>query len=508
MNDPWEGPGGETERGHEVARPARETGPVVPVILSGGAGARLWPLSREYRPKPLIDLPGHSETLFQATLRRLRALDDGEMPLEAPIVVCNAAHRFPTAQQLAATGTAPGAVLLEPVGRNTAPAAAAAAFEALARYSGRADPVLLVLPADHAIDDEARFAAAVRAAVREARAGRLAAFGVAADRPETGYGYIVPGGPTGGGGVRVVEAFTEKPDAARAAALIEAGALWNSGIFTFGATRYLQELGRFAPAVREAAQAAHDRAAQDLGFLRLEAAAFATAPAVSVDCAVMERTADAVMVPLDAGWSDIGSWTAVANRLARDPNGNAVEGDALLVNSRDSCIVAAGGRLVAAVGLEGCIVVDAEDAVLVAAGHAAQDVSWAVERLEAEGRREARTDRRVWRPWGCYTVVAGGPGFQVKRIAVDPGQSLSLQMHRRRTEHWTVVRGEALVIIDDKQVILRANQSVEIPRWATHRLENPGSELLEVIEVQCGSYLGEDDIVRFEDAYGRIDASG
>ena len=474
--------------------------PVTPVLLSGGAGSRLWPLSREHHPKQLLALVDE-HTLLQATARRLAALG----PLRDPIVVCNEEHRFLVAEQLRGVGVAAGAIVLEPVGRSTAAAVAAAAREALARSGEGEEPLLLVLPADHVIADEARFAAALRDALREAAAGRLVTFGVAPTGPESGYGYIRAGAPTGAGaGARVVDRFVEKPSAGRAAAWIEAGGwYWNSGMFVFGAARYLRELGAHAAEVRAAAGAAHEKAVRDGGFLRLHAESFAAAPALSVDHAIMEHTSDAVVVPLDAGWSDVGSWTALAELAEGDAAGNVTRGDVLLEGGTRGTYVHGGGRLVAVVGVADCVIVDSADALLVAGRDAAQGVREVVARLRGAGREEHRSHRKVYRPWGSYDSVHHGEGFQVKHITVDPGQRLSLQMHHHRAEHWVVVRGAALVTRDDETFLLRENQSTYIPRGARHRLENPGDEPLQLIEVQTGAYLGEDDIVRFEDAYGR-----
>lgn len=474
---------------------------MVPVILSGGAGSRLWPLSREHHPKQLIRLLGE-HTLLQATVRRLAALECAQ----PPIVVCNEEHRFMVAQQLRDIGVVPSAIVLEPVARNTAPAIAAAAFEALARSGEGGSPILLVLPADHVIRSEARFARAVQTAVREARAGRLVTFGVVPACPETGYGYIKTGPPgVVGNEARRVDGFVEKPDADRAAAWVEAGGyLWNSGMFVFGAVEYARELGAHAESVRNAVEAAHRKATNDLDFVRLDAEAFARSPAVSVDHAIMERTSNAVVVPLDAGWSDIGSWTGLSALLERDSEGNTIRGDVILEASRDTSVFA-GDRMVAAVGMKGCVIVDTADAVLVADKSAAQDVAKVVKRLEAEGRDECRIHRKVHRPWGSYDVVHSGDGFGIKLIAVDPGQSLSLQMHHHRAEHWTVVRGTARVTRGAKTFTLAENESTFIPPRVTHRLENPGPAPLELVEVQTGPYLGEDDIVRFEDSYGRAE---
>lgn len=474
---------------------------MVPVILSGGAGSRLWPLSRELRPKQLIAL-ADEHTLLQGTARRLASLDAAR----PPIVVCNEAHRFMVAEQLEAVGVTPAAILLEPAGRNTAPAIAAAAFEAIARSDEGDDPVLLILPSDHVVRDEARFAVAVRQAVTEAARGRIALLGVVPGWAETGYGYIMAGEPVGEGcGARIVERFTEKPNAEDAASWLRAGnCYWNSGMFAFTAHRYLRELDIHAGSIRRAVEKSHERALLDLGFLRLDAECFAGSPAVSVDYAVMERVSDAVVVPLDAGWSDVGSWSSLSELSTEDEAGNVVHGNAILEGARNS-YVRSDRRLVAAVGVDDLVIVDTPDALLVAEKKASQDVKKVVKRLEGGNREEHRTHRKVYRPWGNYDSVHGGDGFKIKHIVVQPGQRLSLQAHRHRAEHWVVVRGEARVTRDGETFTLLANQSTFIPKGVKHRLENPGTSPLEIIEVQTGSYLEEDDIERFEDAYGRAD---
>ena len=477
--------------------------PVFPVILSGGVGRRLWPLSRRRHPKQFIAFGGE-HTLLQSTARRLDLLE----AVQPPIVVCNAEHRFLAAEQLHAIGVAPEVIALEPVGRNTAPAIAVAALEARVRYGDSEEPIVLVLPSDHVIRRGEPFARAVRAAVEEAAAGRLVTFGVAPDRAETGYGYIRAGAPTGASGAALaVERFVEKPDAARAAAWVEAGGwYWNSGMFAFEAARYLRELGAHAEAVRDAAEEAHGKARRTCDFLKLDAESFARSPAISVDRAVMEHTADAVVVPLDAGWSDVGSdAVSLAALLAPDgpdEEGNVTRGDVILEGTRDTCVLG-GDRLVAVAGVEGLVVVDTPDAVLVARASALHEVAAVTERLERTGRDEYRSHRKVRRPWGAYDSVHGGDGFKVKHITVDPGQRLSLQMHHRRAEHWIVVRGAARVTRGEEVFAVPENQSVHIPAGVRHRLENPGPATLHLIEVQVGDYLGEDDIVRFEDAYGR-----
>ncbi len=470
-----------------------------PVILSGGAGTRLWPLSRELYPKQFIPLL-EAHTPFQSTVRRLASLD----AVEAPIVVCNESHRFMVAEQMDALGATPSAVLLEPAGRNTAPAVAAAALEALALGDRGHDVLLLVLPADHVMSEPHRFAAAVRAAVLEAAAGHLVTFGVAPAHADTGYGYIKAAGATGvSDDGRRVERFVEKPDAAEAAGFLrEGGYYWNSGLFAFSAAVFLRELGVHAPAVNEAAAQAHRAAVRDAGFLRLGAVPFAASPAVSVDHAIMERTAAAVMVPLAAGWSDIGSWAALADLGEKDVAGNVVHGDTVLEGVRDTCI-RAGERLVAAVGVSDLVIVDTGDVVLVAGRDAARDMERVVAVLRSAGRREHRVHREVRRPWGTFRDLRVGDGFKVRLIVVRPGHALSLQSHEHRSEHWTVVRGRARVTRGEATLVLSENQSTCISRGMKHRLANPGTVPLEVVEVQCGSYLEEDDIVRYEDAYGR-----
>ena len=442
---------------------------------------------------------------MQATVQRLAALDC----VSAPIVVCSDEHRFLVAQQLEAIDVAPSAILLEPVSRNTAPAIAAAAFEALAQNGEGESPVLLILPADHVIRAEARLAGAVRIAVREARAGKLVTFGVVPTRPETGYGYIKAELPsTTESEARAVGGFVEKPDVERAAAWVEEGDyFWNSGMFVFGAVEYLQELGVHSPAVRDAAKAAHQKATQNLEFVRLHTDSFTGSPAISVDRAIMERASNVVMVPLDAGWSDIGSWTGLSELLDRDKEGNTTQGNVVLEATRDTSVFA-GDRMVAAVGMKDCVIVDTPDAVLVADKGADQDVRKVVDRLKGEERHEYKVHRKVSRPWGYYDVVHSGEGFKVKLIVIDPGQRLSLQMHHHRAEHWTVVRGTARVTRGDETFIVAENQSTHIPPRVKHRLENPGTLPLELVEVQLGPYLGEDDIVRFEDAYGRASPRG
>ncbi|KFN45727.1 mannose-1-phosphate guanylyltransferase/mannose-6-phosphate isomerase [Arenimonas metalli] len=487
---------------------------IIPVLLSGGSGTRLWPLSRETHPKQFQPLVGE-QSLLQATWRRLAGMPGAA----APIVVANEEHRFMVAEQLRQLGVTPAALLLEPVGRNTAPAIAAAAMQAQA---GGADPLLLVLPSDHVIRDEAGFRAAVLAAAPAAEAGKLVTFGIVPTGPETGYGYIksaaLPvGGPSGPklsakgfgtevpptGGARVVERFVEKPDLATAQAYVASGDyFWNSGMFLFRASRYLEELAAFAPAILAAAKTALAGAKRDADFLRLDRAAFEACPSDSIDYAVMEKTSHAAVLPIDVGWSDVGSWSALWEIADQDPDGNAHHGDVLAIDCRNT-LAWGGRRLVSLLGLQDVIVVDTDDALLVAAKDQVQKVKEIVSVLKSQGRPQASVHRKVYRPWGSYDGIDSGDRFQVKRIVVKPGAALSLQMHHHRAEHWIVVSGSARVTCDDKVFLLAENQSTYIPLGSKHRLENPGKVPLELIEVQSGSYLGEDDIVRFEDVYGR-----
>jgi mannose-1-phosphate guanylyltransferase/mannose-6-phosphate isomerase len=468
---------------------------LVPVILSGGSGTRLWPLSRELFPKQLLPLVG-DETMLQDTVRRLADLTEA-----GPIVVCNEQHRFMVAEQLRQVAVTPAAIVLEPVGRNTAPAVAIAALAALQRAAPNEEPVLLVMPADHLLKDVSAFHRAVRSGLAAAQAGKLVTFGVVPTKPETGYGYIRRGG--GAGPVYPIREFVEKPDAARAAQYLAAGDyLWNSGMFLFGARRYVDELRRLAPEMLGACEAALRGAKRDLDFTRLDAAAFGGCPSDSIDYAVMEKTKDAVVVPLEAGWSDVGSWSALHESLEADAAGNVTRGDVLTEEST-GCYLYSSQRLVAAVGLKDHVVVETKDAVLVAPKDRVQDVKALVARLKALGRSEHALHREVFRPWGSYDSVDGGTRFQVKRLTVKPGATLSLQMHHHRAEHWIVVSGTAEVTNGDKVIMLTENQSTYIPLGEKHRLANPGKVALEIIEVQSGSYLGEDDIVRYQDDYGR-----
>ncbi|WP_193166365.1 mannose-1-phosphate guanylyltransferase/mannose-6-phosphate isomerase [Microbulbifer hainanensis] len=467
---------------------------MIPVILCGGTGSRLWPLSREAYPKQFLPLAGN-ETMLQATAKRLDGLPD----LQAPILVCNEAHRFAAAEQLQEIGRAPQSILLEPCARNTAPAIALAALAALEEGG---DPLLLVLPADHAVADVSAFQQAVAPAAELARQGNLVTFGIVPTRAETGYGYIRRGEGLQADAWRVAE-FVEKPDAETAEGYLASGEYsWNSGMFLFRASRYIEELGEHRPDMLEACRAAYAGAARDLDFTRVDGDAFAACPDDSVDYAVMEKTESAAIVPMDAGWSDVGSWSALWELAEKDENDNLLHGD-VLAESSDGCLVRADNRLVSLLGVSDLVVVDTDDAVLIADKHRVQDVKKLVQRLKLDQRSEAQSHRKVYRPWGYYDSIDGGPRFQVKRIVVKPGQQLSLQMHHHRAEHWIVVRGTAKVTRGEEELLISENQSTYIPLGVVHRLENPGTIPLELIEVQSGSYLGEDDIVRFDDDYGR-----
>lgn len=464
--------------------------PIVPVILSGGSGTRLWPLSREAYPKQFLPLVGN-DTMLQATWKRVASIAGA-----APIVVANQEHRFMAAEQLRECKVLPQALILEPVGRNTAPAIAIAALQAL---SAGDDALLLVLPSDHVVRNEAAFHAAVKQAAIAAEGGKLVTFGIVPTAPETGYGYIKA---AGGEGVRAVDRFVEKPDLATAEQYVASGEyFWNSGMFLFKASRYLKEMETLQPAILAACRQALDKAARDNDFIRLDAEAFAASPNDSIDYAVMEKTADAAVVPLDAEWNDVGSWSALWEVSDKDADGNACHGDVIALDCKDS--YAYGNRLIAMVGLQDVVVVETDDAVFVGHKDRVQDVKEIVGQIKRDGRSEAAAHRKVYRPWGAYDSIDNGARFQVKRITVKPGATLSLQMHHHRAEHWIVVSGTAEVTRGEDVILLTENQSTYIPLGVTHRLKNPGKLPLELIEVQSGSYLGEDDIVRFEDSYGR-----
>jgi mannose-1-phosphate guanylyltransferase/mannose-6-phosphate isomerase len=476
---------------------------LTPVILSGGAGTRLWPLSRELYPKQLLALTG-DRTMLQQTALRLEGLSAAP-----PVIVCNDSHRFLVAEQLRQIDIEPRAMVLEPFGRNTAPAIALAAHAALRAGEGDSDtdPVLLVLPADHVIRDVPAFLKAVRIALPAAEQGKLVTFGIVPSAPETGYGYIqrakAEHRADGADGPHRIARFVEKPPADKAEQFVKSGDYyWNSGMFLFRARRYLQELERFAPEIARVCASAAAGAKSDLDFTRIDAKVFESCPADSIDYAVMEKTAEAVVVPLDAGWSDVGSWAALHAASEADSRGNVARGDVIAEDS-NGCYLYSESRLVAVVGLENHVVIETKDAVLVAPQDRVQDVKKLVFRLKEQGRYEHSLHREVFRPWGSYDSIENGPRFQVKRLKVKPGATLSLQMHHHRAEHWIVVSGTARITRGDEVFLLEENQSTYIPVGVRHRIENPGKIPVHIIEVQSGSYLGEDDIVRFEDRYGR-----
>lgn len=495
-----------------AAAPATCRSALVPVILCGGTGTRLWPLSRASYPKQYWALAGSGEeTLLQQTQLRLQGLAG----LAAPLLICNEDHRFIVAEQMRQVGVEPAAILLEPVGRNTAPAVAVAALQATARGE---DPLLLVLAADHVIRDAERFRATVAAGIPAAEAGALVTFGIVPTAPETGYGYIeaaaapAAGGAGSSGGAAPspgpvpIARFVEKPDRATAERFLASGRFtWNSGMFLFKASAILAELERLAPEVVSACRAALEHDSADLDFLRLEREAFAGCPSVAIDVAVMEKTDRGAVLPLEAGWSDVGSWSALWETADRDAAGNVLRGRVISQDSRN-CYLRSEHRLVVGLGVEDLVVVETDDVVLVAHRDRAQDIKTVVGQLEAAGARESRAHRRIYRPWGSYDGVTEGERWQVKKIVVNPGASLSLQMHHHRAEHWVVVAGTAVVEKNGIEELVGENQSTYIPLGCRHRLTNPGRIPVEMIEVQSGPYLGEDDIVRFEDLYGRSSA--
>ncbi len=468
---------------------------LIPVILSGGSGTRLWPLSRKNFPKQFLALGGDS-SLFQQTVFRTHGLAG----IAAPIIVCSEEHRFLVAEQLRELQLEGASILLEPVPRNTAPAIALAAWKARA-----IDPeaVMLVLPADHLIGETSSFANAVAKALPLAEQEWLVTFGIRPEGPATGFGYIKRAEALDENAFRVGQ-FVEKPDAATARAYLDAGDFeWNSGMFLFKSSCYLEELRKHAPAMHAASQVAFEKATDDLDFVRIDKETFTASPDGSIDYAVMEKTQRAAVVPVSCAWSDIGSWDALWTASERDRDGNRLEGDVIAIDSRNCFVRGTDRRLVAALGLEDIVIVDTPDAVLVAPRTRVQEVKRLVDRIKSNGRQEHLFHRKVYRPWGSYDSIDLGERFQVKRITVKPGAALSLQKHHHRAEHWVIVSGTAEVTRDDEVFLVAENESTFLPLGAVHRLRNPGKVPLELIEVQSGSYLGEDDIVRLEDVYGR-----
>ena len=470
---------------------------LIPVIMAGGSGTRLWPLSRQLHPKQFLPLVSH-QTMLQETCNRLSNINH-----QPPLFICGEDHRFTVAEQLRQGGLEFSHIMLEPEGRNTAPAVALAALQAMNDSTQDVEAVLLVLAADHVIKNQQAFEDAVNIALPLAQQGQLVTFGIVPQSPETGYGYIKTGGSLGNGSAMKVDEFVEKPDLATAESYLSSGEyLWNSGMFMFKASQFLSELKEQNPDILTVCRQAMEKASVDIDFIRPDAEIFKTCPEDSIDYAVMEKTQSAVVVPIDCGWSDVGSWSALWEVSDKDPNGNATKGDVLALDSKN-CFIQSDRKLIATVGLEGVVVVESDDAIMVADKSRVQDVKTIVAQLKEQGRSEASLHRKVYRPWGSYDSIDAGDRFQVKRIVVKPGGQLSLQMHHHRAEHWIVVSGTAVVTKGGKEFILSENESTYIPIGETHRLENPGAIPLEMIEVQSGSYLGEDDIVRLEDSYGR-----
>ena len=469
---------------------------ILPVIMAGGTGSRLWPLSRELYPKQFLNVTGEL-SMLQQTVARLSGFEHS-----APVLICNEEHRFIAAEQMRLGGFEHGGIILEPVGRNTAPAIALAALQALNNASEGEDPILLVLAADHIIENEHAFKTSVDKALPFAQNDKLVTFGIVPTASETGYGYIKSG--TRDGDAFSVSEFVEKPNLETAEEYLTSGNFyWNSGMFLFKARRYLEELAKFAPEMLSVCQQAIAAPSQDLEFVRVDSSIFETCPDDSIDYAVMEKSEDVVVVPMDAGWSDVGSFSALWDVSEKDANQNVTKGDVITVDSSENYIYAQ-NKLVATVGIDNLIIVETKDAILVAHKDKVQDVKSVVNQLRASGRTEHKIHREVYRPWGKYDSIDSGVRDQVKRITVNPGEKLSIQKHYHRSEHWIVVSGTASVLNGDKTILVSENESTYIPLGTIHALENPGKIPLEMIEVQTGSYLGEDDIVRFEDKYGRV----
>jgi mannose-1-phosphate guanylyltransferase/mannose-6-phosphate isomerase len=482
---------------------------ITPVIMAGGTGTRLWPLSRELYPKQFLTI-ADNESMLQQTVARLSGMEHG-----APVLICNEEHRFIAAEQMRLGGYDHGGIILEPVGRNTAPAIALAALQAVDNAIDDQEPVLLVLAADHIIEDAQAFKTSVEKALPFAENDQLVTFGIIPTAPETGYGYIKRRTSCEGRDTNashdafMVSEFVEKPDLETAQAYLDSGDYyWNSGMFLFKARRYLEELAKFAPDILDVCKRAIAAPSQDLDFVRVDKAIFAICPNDSIDYAVMEPLCaqgsnSAMVVPMDAGWSDVGSFSALWEVSAKDDNQNSIKGDVITVDSTNNYIYAE-NRLVSTVGVDNLVIVETKDAILVASKDKVQDVKTIVNQLKEAGRTEHKLHREVYRPWGKYDAIDFGKRDQVKRITVKPGEKLSIQKHHHRSEHWIVVSGTASVLNGDKTMLVTENESTYIPLGTIHALENPGKIPLEMIEVQTGSYLGEDDIVRFEDRYGRV----
>jgi len=479
---------------------------VVPIILSGGTGSRLWPLSRELNPKQFLPLVSEKSMLQETLIRLQNDNSEGNSPVGAgcdPVIVCNEAHRFLAAEQLRQINYQNPAIILEPEGRNTAPAICVAAMHLIAQ---KQDPIMLVLPADHVILNTESFHQTLRQGTELAAKGKLVTFGISAESPETGYGYIQQGEIIDqSNNAYLISRFVEKPDKVTAKAYLDSGDyLWNSGMFMFKSSVFIQELEKFQPEMVKYCRQALELAKNDCDFIRLDKESFTSSPADSIDYAVMEKAEHAVVIPLDANWNDVGAWDALWDIGKKDDQGNVCEGD-IILDKVDNSYIHADYRLVAAIGMQDCIIVETADAILVADKNQAQKVKTIVQTLKSQHRDEAMLHQRVYRPWGSYETLDEEHRFKVKRIIVNPGSTLSLQMHHHRAEHWVIVRGTAKITQGDKEFVLTEDQSTYIPLGTTHRLENPGVIPLEIIEIQSGSYLGEDDIVRFSDEYGRVE---